>query len=156
MSVIYFLAIIFFIIGLLLKSLINTEEEQVKVIGYNISESPMTKTEKNFMQILKKSMDKYGLLVLPQVQLQSIFKANNISSFNKIKAKSVDFAIVDNNYNFKLFIELDDYTHNRASRKNRDIFVNELFKTYNLKLIRIKVSNNYNIGEIENIAKEVV
>ena len=55
-----------------------------------------------------------------------------------------------------MFIELDDYTHNKSNRIKRDIFINELFKKYNYKLIRIKVQNNYNLEQLENIIKEVV
>jgi topoisomerase DNA-binding C4 zinc finger domain protein len=119
----------------------------------------MTDTEKIFLSYLKPFTDKYNFIILPQVQLQSIFKITNnkdIANFNKIKSKSVDFAIVDNKYNYKVFIELDDYTHNQKNRIERDIFVNNLFNTYNLKLKRIKVQNNYNLEQIESIIKEVV
>ena len=114
---------------------------------------------KKFLTYLKPFADKYNLIILPQVQLQSIFKVSDnkdITNFNKIKSKSIDFAIVDNKYNYKLFIELDDYTHNQKNRVKRDLFVNNLFNAYNLKLKRIKVQNNYSLEQIENIIKEVV
>ena len=38
---------------------------------------------------------------------------------------------------------VDDTTHNMKKRKERDIFLNELFEELNIKLLRIKVSNNY-------------
>lgn len=157
MYIIYILTIIFFIVGFIIKKTNNNNENDIK--NYLILKNPMTDTEKKFVSYLKPFTDKYNLIILPQVQLQSIFKVYNkkdISSFNKIKSKSVDFAVVDNNYNYKLFIELDDYTHNRKDRIERDIFVNNLFNTYNLKLKRIKVQNNYNLEQLENIIKEVV
>lgn len=157
MYIIYILTIIFFIAGFIIKKTNNNNENDIK--NYLILKNPMTDTEKKFVSYLKPFTDKYNLIILPQVQLQSIFKVYNkkdISSFNKIKSKSVDFAVVDNNYNYKLFIELDDYTHNRKDRIERDIFVNNLFNTYNLKLKRIKVQNNYNLEQIESIIKEVV
>lgn len=157
MYIIYILTIIFFIVGFIIKKTNNNNENDIK--NYLILKNPMTDTEKKFVSYLKPFTDKYNLIILPQVQLQSIFKVYNkkdISSFNKIKSKSVDFAVVDNNYNYKLFIELDDYTHNRKDRIERDIFVNNLFNTYNLKLKRIKVQNNYNLEQIESIIKEVV
>lgn len=157
MYIIYILTIIFFIVGFIIKKTYNSNENDIK--NYLILKNPMTDTEKKFVSYLKPFTDKYNLIILPQVQLQSIFKVYNkkdISSFNKIKSKSVDFAVVDNNYNYKLFIELDDYTHNRKDRIERDIFVNNLFNTYNLKLKRIKVQNNYSLEQIESIIKEVV
>lgn len=156
MYIFYLLAIIFFILGLIFKVLNNnTNNSNV----YLVKSNPMTETEKNFLGYLKPFTDKYNLIVLPQVQLQSIFKVYNnkdISNFNKIKAKSIDFAIVNNKYDYKLFIELDDYSHNQENRIKRDLFVNNLFNSYNLKLIRIKVQKNYNLEQIENILKEVV
>lgn len=154
----YFIALLFFIFGFILK-LLRENNNSANNIEYLIQHNPMTETERKFISYLKPFTDKHNLLILPQVQLQSIFHVINkkdISSFNKIKAKSIDFAIVDNNYNYKLFIELDDYTHNKQNRIKRDIFVNNLFKTYNLNLKRIKVQKNYNLEELENIIKEVV
>lgn len=156
MYIFYIFAIIFFILGLILKLSNNTNNDNY--IKYLIKNNPMTETEQKFISYLKVFTDKYNLIILPQVQLQSIFKTINkkdISSFNKIKSKSIDFAIVDNKYNYKLFIELDDYTHNRQDRVKRDLFVNNLFNSYNLKLKRIKVQNKYNLEELENIIKEV-
>ena len=157
MYIIYILTIIFFIVGFIIKKTNNNNENDIK--NYLILKNPMTDTEKKFVSYLKPFTDKYNLIILPQVQLQSVFKVYNkkdISSFNKIKSKSVDFAVVDNKYNYKLFIELDDYTHNRKDRIERDKFVNEIFKEHELKLKRIKVKNNYNLEELEKIIKEVV
>lgn len=160
MKYMYIYAIILFVLGLLVKLLndknLNKNDNNIK---YLIKQNPMTDTEIKFIRELKKITDINNLIILPQVQLQSIFHTINnkdITSFNKIKSKSIDFAIVDNNYNYKLFIELDDYTHNRKNRMQRDQFINELFKTYNLKLKRIKVQNNYKIEDLKNIIKEVV
>lgn len=162
MKYMYIYAIVLFVLGFLIKILndINKKNNNDNnIIKYLIKKNPMTDTEIKFVKELKKITDINNLIILPQVQLQSIFYTINnkdITSFNKIKCKSIDFAIVDSDYNYKLFIELDDYTHNRKNRIQRDQFINELFKTYNLKLKRIKVQNNYNIENLKNIIKEVV
>ncbi len=160
MKNLYICAILLFILGIIVK-LLNEKgviNENSNIKRYIIKNNPMTETEQKFLSYLKVFTDKNNLIIIPQVQLQSIFKTiekKDISSFNKIKSKSIDFAIVDSNYNYKLFIELDDYTHNRKNRIQRDIFINNLFNTYNLKLKRIKVQNNYNLEELENIITEV-
>ena len=159
MVAIIIIAIVFYILGYIIKYAKSNQNGNINNNYYVIKNNPMTETEKIFLNHLRTITDKYNLIVLPQVQLQSIFKVSNnkdITSFNKIKSKSIDFAIVDNNYNYKFFIELDDYTHNRKNRIKRDIFVNNLFEIYNLKLIRIKTQNNYNLDNVENIIKEVV
>lgn len=154
-----YIAIIFVIIIIIIEKYMNKNIIEENNNNYLILRNPMTETEIKFLKELKNITDKYNLIILPQIQLQRIFKTynkNDVKSFNKIKSKSIDFAIVDQNYNYKIFIELDDYTHNRKKRIERDNFINKLFNNYNLILIRIKVSNKYNLEEIENIIKEVV
>ncbi len=120
--------------------------------------SPLTPTELKFIKQLEPIIDKYDLKIIPQINLQSIFKTkkNDYASFNKIKAKSVDFAIIDKQYKYVAFIELDDYTHLYNDRMKRDSFVNNLFSINGLILKRIKVVNNYNIEELEKWIKEIV
>lgn len=159
MYILIIIAIILYILGYVVKYIKSNKTSTINENCYTVKTNPMTDTEKIFLSYLKPFTDKYNFIILPQVQLQSIFKISNnkdIANFNKIKSKSVDFAIVDNKYNYKIFIELDDYTHNQKNRIERDIFVNNLFNTYNLKLKRIKVQNNYNLEQIESIIKEVV
>lgn len=161
MHIIYIISILFFVIGLILKLLNsnkNIDNENKDKYNYIVMKSIMTSTEIKFCKQLKLITDKYNLIIIPQVQLQKVFKAysGDIKSFNKIKAKSIDFAIVDNEYNYKLFVELDDYTHNRKKRIERDTFVNDLFNRYNIAFKRVNVSQNYDNEYLENIIKEVV
>lgn len=151
--VLYFLAIYYFI--KFIKKIYISNKIQINQKDFIYKRNPMTETEKKFISYLKPITDKNNLIIITQVPLQAIFKTNNQSNFNKIKAKTIDFALVDNNYNYKGFIELDDYTHNRENRIKRDIFVNELFNINNLKLKRIKVTKNYNLIDLDNYIKEI-
>lgn len=47
-------------------------------------------------------------------------------------------------------IELDDYTHNRQNVIKKDETRNQIFKKVNIPLYRVKVSNYYNLEELEN------
>lgn len=159
----YIISVILIILSILIEILnkkdIKENNTNNTTKDYLILKNPMTETELKFCLNLKEITDKYNLIIIPQIQLQKIFKTydkNNIKAFNKIKSKSIDFAIVDSNYNYKMFIELDDYTHNKKNRQERDIFINDLFSKYNLKLKRIKVQNNYNLEQLEKITKEVI
>jgi len=152
---IFIIVIAFLIlIAIILKEPTKKDTTSNNNIEYNyiVKNNPMTEREKQFCMNIKEITDKYNLIIIPQLQMQRIFntKKEDISAFNKIKSKSIDFAIVDNNYNYKFFIELDDYTHNYKNRVERDNFVNALFEKYNLKLIKIKDNN---IDNIENIIK---
>lgn len=115
----------------------------------------MTPTELNFYRKLKIITDELQLTIFPEVRLESIIKVYNkeTSSRNRIKSRSIDFTIVNNN-NCKIIccIELDDYSHNRLDRQQRDIFINELFQKVGLKLYRIPVGY-YNMEQIEKNIK---
>lgn len=136
---------------------INDIDNINKYNNYQSNGYLMTKTELLFYRELKKITEKLNLNIFPQVQLERIInvKDNNIADRNKIKSRSVDYCIV-NNDNCKIVccIELDDYTHNREKVKIIDNFKNELFKNVNIPLHRIKVNNYYNLEKIEQIIKD--
>lgn len=50
-------------------------------------------------------------------------------------------------------IELDDSTHEREERIERDLFLDKIFKD-TIKLIRIKVQNYYDYDKILNMIKD--
>lgn len=120
---------------------------------YVTKEYLMTKTELKFFRELKKITDKLELLIFPQVNMEKIIQVsdNNVSDRNKIKSRSIDYTIVkSNNCKIVCCIELDDYTHNRQSVIKKDEIRNQIFKKANIPLHRVKVSNYYNLEELEN------
>ena len=119
----------------------------------------LTKTELNLYKVLLEIAKELNLILLSQVSLYSIIrtKQQNDKYFNKIKSKSIDFVLIDNKTSeIKICIELDDKSHERPERIERDNFINQLFNDLKIKLLRIKVQPEYNKSEIENqIMKEI-
>jgi len=76
--------------------------------------------------------------------------------FDKIKAKSIDYVLVDKNFKILLCIELDDYTHKKPNRAKRDIFINKIFNEANVKLLRIEEDLYYNIDRIKEIIENKI
>lgn len=146
-----------FIIKLLNKEKTSQEQKEINLEKYKTNGYIMTQTELIFYRELKKVTDKLELTIFAQIGLERIIDVidQNTSDRNKIKSRTIDFAIV-NNKNCKIVccIELDDYTHNREKAKKIDNFKNELFKQVKIPLYRIKVNNYYNLNELENIIKE--
>lgn len=119
----------------------------------------ITLTELNFYNILLEIAKELDLILFSQVSLYNIIetKYNNQSAFNKIKSKTIDFVLVDkNNCRIKLCIELDDYTHNRYDRIERDKFINKLFSDLEIDLIRFKASNYYNKEALKKRIQESI
>lgn len=112
----------------------------------------LTITELKFYKVLKEITKDKNYYIFTQVVLYEIVRNKQIEGFNKIKSKSIDFVITDENSNILVCIELDDSTHYKKTRIERDIFINDLFKDLNIKLLRIPVKENY---DTEKLRKKI-
>lgn len=141
---------------------VNTKDEKVENLvnnyneKYEKSEYLLTKNELKFYRILKQITNKLGYSLFCQVALYEIIKSKEYKDFNKIKSKSIDFVITQENCKILLCIELDDASHEKGKRIERDNFVNQLFKDLEIKLLRIPVQNFYNMEELEQKIKESI
>ena len=115
--------------------------------NFEILPSLLTKNEQLFYLSLKKVVgDKF--VIMAKVRLEDIFSANkgrdHYIARNMIKSRHVDFLLCKPNSLIPVLgIELDDKSHQRPDRVKRDIFVNRLFQTNNLPLLRIKSRHKY-------------
>lgn len=123
--------------------------------NYEKKDYLLSQNEIKFYKLLKSITDRLGLSLFSQVSLYQIVKSKNQSAFNRIRSKSIDFVITNSNSNIKLCIELDDSTHQRYDRVQRDKFLNELFKNLNIEIIRVPVQNFYNLDELEAQIKKI-
>lgn len=156
-----YVALIFVIIVLLIEKWLKstnkeTRVEEIKNNNYTKKEYLLTQQELKFYKILKQITDKLELNLFCQVAMYEIINTKEYKDFNRIKSKSIDFVITEKNCKIKLCIELDDETHKRQDRIERDNFVNEVFKNANTKLLRIKTQNYYNLEELEKQIKESI
>lgn len=145
-----------FILGLIVE-LLNNKEKNNTNIDYNKyykKDYIMTQAELKFYRQLKMITNELNLSIFPQVNLERIINVkNNDNAYrNRIKSRSIDYTIV-NNENCKIIccIELDDYSHNYNDRQKRDKFINELFENVNIKLYRYNLNTN-----IENIKQNII
>ena len=131
------------------QNLVNNYKDKYQKVEYLL-----TKNELKFYRILKQITDKLGYTLFCQVSLYEIVKNKNFKDFNKIKSKSIDFVITQENCKILLCIELDDNSHQKTKRIERDNFINKLFEDLEIKYLRIPVQNFYNMEELENKIKE--
>lgn len=104
----------------------------------------LTKNEWAFYKSLKPVADELGYSVLAKVRLADLVEVNVddnkdfMKYFNKINKKHVDFILAKpENLQIELLIELDDNSHNSA-QKERDEFIEALYKQTGYKLLRVK------------------
>ena len=71
---------------------------------------------------------------------------------NRVLQKHVDFVLCSPaTVSPVLAVELDDSSHRRDERKERDVFVDELFRTVGLPLVRIPVRTSYDLNELAQL-----
>ena len=115
---------------------------QEEKFPYVLNNPIMSPKEKSFYRAVKPIANELGLTVFCKIRLADLLNVpKNIPKwqtwFNYIKAKHVDFVLVDNDMNIKIIIEVDDKTHNRDDRKQRDEFLDKAFKQLGLEVLHI-------------------
>lgn len=93
-----------------------------------------------------------GLHLCPQVRLADIVNVQSgdraawRSAFNRIACKSVDFVVMHLETGTPIMvIELDDRSHSRSDRQERDALVNEVLRQASIPLVRFKPSGRLDI-----------
>ena len=110
--------------------------------------SLVTETELRFYRVLQAAVGG-SWSVFAMVRLADVVKVRKgIASArdwrNKAFGKHVDFVICDNDsLNVRLAIELDDASHQRSERRERDAFVNEALASAGMPLLRVPVADGY-------------
>lgn len=114
----------------------------------------LTKNEWSFYKKLKPVADKYGLCVIAKIRFADLVEVDTSKTkeygkyFSKISSKHIDFGLVKpENMEVVYLIELDDKSHEKPSRIERDKFVNAVCEKTGYVLIR----TYNNITEVERI-----
>lgn len=113
------------------------------VYNYTAKYSLMSKTESDFFVKLEQAVSE-RYYVFPQVHLSAILdhRAKGQEwkyAFSHINGKSVDYVLCSKTTLKPAYaIELDDYTHDKADRRERDREVERIFEAANLPLVRFK------------------
>jgi len=115
----------------------------------------LTPSEKNFFLALEDGVRK-EFRVWPKIRIADLLAVDKVgcksaewTAFNRIAAKHIDFVLVDKK-NMKIIagVELDDRSHNREDRIQRDKFVDKAFHVAKVPLIRFRSAKFYDSGHI--------
>lgn len=139
--------------------LIHSDEETEqegrgkKMYSYRHKQFFMTRAENDFYQGLVRAVgDRYAIFAqvhLPDIVDEKIPGQDWRAARARINRKSIDFVLCDKQYlNPKLAVELDDASHEREERQERDGFVQEVLRMAELPLLRINYSENIGAKEL--------
>ena len=102
----------------------------------------LTMNEYQEYKKLAEYADAKGLRICPKVRLLDLVEPRRgegyMSLLGKVQAKHVDFVITDKNLHVQAILELDDNSHDRPERQERDHFVDEILTSVGYKVIRTR------------------
>jgi len=123
---------------------------------YRLNDRFITPAELHFYQCLQEAAEGIAI-VCPKVALQDVFNVDKGIEMawglrQKINKKHVDFLLCEPKKLLPIAgVELDDRTHvEEPARIKRDNFVNQLFHSARLPLLRIPARREYDVNEIKN------
>jgi len=127
---------------------------------YLLRDDFLSPAEQSFYLILKHTVSDWAL-IFPKVSLGDLFyvKSNDPSKYrsytNKIDRKHVDFLLCDlKTVRPLLGIELDDKSHQKRNRRERDEFVEKVYKAAKLPLVRIQVRRTYSTSDLDSLLRQ--
>ncbi len=113
-----------------------------------------TKSEKKFYFLLRQAVGDRAL-IFAKVRVADVIlpisakdRSRWRSAFNKVACKHFDYVLCDHDLKIVLAIELDDPSHNRKDRQERDIFLEWACKSAKMPLLRIKTAKSYDVGDL--------
>ena len=128
--------------------------------AYERLDSILTPPEQYFYRCLL-SVLKDRALVMPKVRIADIIKVRRHIPrqyfwryFSRISQKHIDFVLVDpKTFKTLCVIELDDKSHVRIDRMQRDWFVNKIMVQTGIPIHRFPVRRRYNRAEIFHVLR---
>jgi very-short-patch-repair endonuclease len=115
--------------------------------GYQ-SKYLLTKNEWINFKALKKYASRKSFVICPKVRLadlvepvENLTKQQKQTRFNRVRSKHVDFVLCNSDMHVKLIVELDDASHERADRKRRDSFVDDVLTKCGYKIVHLREIN---------------
>ena len=141
----------------------NENNSQIKKSQYKYYAKSyvMTSRENECFKILNEIFSSKWFVV-PQVHLSALLdyrvKGQNWNAaFRHINGKSVDFVLIGKeSYRVICAIELDDSTHNKPERKERDVEIERIFNQAKIPLARISKFEAMTKAELAKVITDVI
>jgi very-short-patch-repair endonuclease len=118
-----------------------------ETLPYRLTDAFLSPTELSFFRVLQLAVSNRAVINC-KVKLADIFyvinRRENVGHQNRIDRKHVDFLLCDPQTMQPLVgIELDDSSHQKAKRIERDELVDKVFETAGLPLLRVPARSAY-------------
>lgn len=159
-------AVVFIVVGIVFfikNNKPSTEPKEDNAFPYFKIQALLTPAELSFYHVLKIAIsEEYDIFSKVRLaDLVSVNKGTDKSewgkAFNKIKAKHIDFVLCDRNRSEIICaIELDDQSHSRVKRQQRDEFVTKALGAAKIPFVRFDVTRTYQSDAISHEVQLVI
>jgi hypothetical protein len=149
----------------LISDFLGSKEEKPKTaieFPYHLRDAFLSNAEISFYHVLQSVVGETSQ-VFSKVSLGDIFyvKSSDASKYriytNKIDRKHVDFLLCNPKaVRPFLGIELDDKSHQRNDRQERDQFVEQVFAAAGIPLVRVPVKHTYSLQEVQALLQPYI
>lgn len=114
------------------------------------SKDLFTQRERAAFTQIRKVAERFGYTVFTKVRLFDLIEPSSFTdkpkvAQYKIQAKHVDFVLCDDQLRAKFVIELDDSTHDRPDRIERDRFVDSVLTSAGYKVLHTRTVDDIEI-----------
>lgn len=148
------------LLALMLLVWLRRQLSGVESLPYRAVESLLTPAEGVFYRALLTAVSGAPLVVLAKVRLRDLVEIpRGVESpqryHGKVMAKHVDFVLCElQTLRPLLVIELDDSSHRRRDRMERDAFVNQVMATIGLPIWHVPCASRYSVADLrQGVAK---
>ncbi len=130
---------------------------------YQSCDTLYSAAELRFFRVLEQALDGRGR-IYAKVRLADVIKVrpgmsgrHYFQAFNAIACKHVDYVVCDNvSHRILCVVELDDRSHERAERRERDAFVDAALKVAGIPILHVPVQARYPLGELRAQLRDVL
>ena len=132
-----------------------------RVYPYRKKPTIMTRNEQEFYRALQRAAgstyDVFGMVRIADLLEVEKGTAKRQTWQNRINCKHIDFVLSDpDSHEAVLAIEVDDRSHERRDRQDRDYFVDRAFDAAGLPLLRVRATRSYSAKDLKRaIADEL-
>lgn len=111
----------------------------------------LSNAERSFYGVLLMAVGDYATVSV-KVRMGDLIWVKGQANRNKIDRKHVDFVLLDpQTLDVFCCVELDDSSHEKAERIERDLLVDEIFKTAGIPLLHVKCERSYIVANVAQL-----
>ena len=148
-------ALLIFLVLVTAAKTIQRKTKEVVHYPYVSASSLFTNHERAFLRVLEQAAGEYRVFgkvrVADLIEVRKgLSKSEWQRAFNRISQKHIDFVLCHpHDLSVWCAVELDDKTHGRADRRERDVLLENALAAAEVPLVRVPGRRNYDAAELK-------